>query len=95
MRIINTLAGVLVLYSLVFAADCLPAKTPTHPHVVFGDAGTPLCASGAAPSMLCDRVTKTAPPRECAICPDPARHCLTATGIYCSTSCDEPLCDKR
>lgn len=94
MKIVHTLVGIVVLFAMVFAVDCLPgmSKTPQHPRAL-GDAGVPACAADTAPKMLCNATTKTSPPRECAICVE--RACTTVTGVWCSTSCDEPLCERR
>jgi hypothetical protein len=91
------LFGFIVLYAMVFAADCLPgmSKHPQQPTRVFGDADVPACVPEAVPALLCNAVTKTSPAHECAICPDPSRHCFTSTSVYCATSCDEPLCERR
>lgn len=92
MKIVHTLVGVFMLFAMVFAVDCIPKKSAQHPHAL-GDAGVPACAADTAPKMLCNATTKTSPPRECAICVE--RACTTSTGLYCSTSCDEPLCERR
>lgn len=96
-RAIETLVGFVIVIGMFLAVDCLPgmSKTPQHPPHVLGDAGVPACAPETAPALLCSATTKTAPAHECAICPDPARHCFTATSVYCATSCDEPLCERR
>ncbi len=94
---LETFAGIAIFVGMFAAVDCLPGmtKTPQHPHA-FADAGVlPACAPEAAPVMLCNATTKTSPAHECVICPDPARHCVTSTSIYCATSCDEPLCERR
>jgi hypothetical protein len=94
--ILETIVGVFILAGMLVAVDCLPgmSRQPQHQHLL-RDAGIEACAATAAPALLCNATTKTSPPRECVICPDPARHCVTVTGMYCSTSCDEPLCERR
>ncbi len=98
MKIIVDTVVPLLLFAMLFAVACLPGmmKTPQHPRAL-ADAGIlPACApEDVAPAMFCKSTTKTAPSHECAICPDPARHCVTSTSIYCATSCDEPLCERR
>jgi hypothetical protein len=85
----NCLLGV----GIVIVVGCLrSAPSPTRPQLA---PTPPACTVAVAPSLLCNRATKTEPRYECAICPDPARACLTETSIYCASSCDEPLCGAR
>lgn len=90
----QTFVGTVLVWGIIFAIDCIPgvSKTPQHPHAL-GDAGIAACVATTAPKMLCGATTKTTVPRECAICVE--RACVTATGVFCATSCDEPLCERR
>lgn len=83
-------AGLFVVVGCLRSAPAPPIRHPGGLATV-----PPLCAGDPAPTLLCNRTTKTSPRYECAICADPARACLTATSIYCATSCDEPLCGAR
>lgn len=82
-------AGICIIVGCLRSAPTPPVKRPELAPT------PPACAAATAPALLCNRATKTDPSYECAICPDPARACLTETSVYCASSCDEPLCGAR
>ena len=90
---IETFTGIVVMFAMVMAVDCLPqVKHHIAQNVAHADPNM-LCTSSAKPALLCDRVTKDGR-HECAVCRE--QSCMTQTGVYCvQGGCNDAACTSR